>query len=269
MKRRGKILRDPRFGPGLLIVEGRQCPFSLADVWKSDIEPKPGLVVEVESDDTGAIRSITAVADSQLLGEKQKAELVSASRTRARLLPTPTRFGTANLLALMLLALAWSLLTTVSVQSPFPGNVDLTFWQLLGVINAGNAPDLLNQHDAPGAGIYGGLAVVALLGPFLQQFWKDKQAAIGGLLPLFFMVVMGVLAHGPVTRWAIGGGSEGLPRARAQGMEPHFTTPVSLGFGAYMSLFMGLWLATTALTRLLASNARGMPSPKLHPKRAA
>jgi len=52
-------------------------------------------------------------------------------------------------------------------------------------------------------------------------------------------------------------------------MEPHFTTPVSLGFGAYMSLFMGLWLATTALTRLLASNARGMPSPKLHPKRAA
>ena len=46
MAKRGKILRDANAGPGLLMVEGQQYPFSLEGVWKSEVPPRPGLPVE-------------------------------------------------------------------------------------------------------------------------------------------------------------------------------------------------------------------------------
>jgi hypothetical protein len=48
--KRGKILRDPRAGPGLLMIEGRQYWFSMEGVWKSEVPPKPGLAVDVKLD---------------------------------------------------------------------------------------------------------------------------------------------------------------------------------------------------------------------------
>ena len=44
MAKRGKVLRDPHLGPGLLMVEGKQYPF-LEGSWRSDVPAKPGLVV--------------------------------------------------------------------------------------------------------------------------------------------------------------------------------------------------------------------------------
>ena len=43
MRKRGKVLRSPHAGPGLLMVEGRQYPFSLESLWKSQGSPQPGL----------------------------------------------------------------------------------------------------------------------------------------------------------------------------------------------------------------------------------
>lgn len=63
MKKRGKVLRVPRGGPGLLMIEGRQFPFSLDDVWKSELPPRPGLLVNVEFDEGLRITAIAAVAD--------------------------------------------------------------------------------------------------------------------------------------------------------------------------------------------------------------
>jgi hypothetical protein len=70
MKKRGKVLRDPRTGPGLLMIEGRQYRFCLEGIWKSEIPPKPGLTVEVKLDHAGQILAITAVSDSQLAEEQ-------------------------------------------------------------------------------------------------------------------------------------------------------------------------------------------------------
>jgi hypothetical protein len=53
--KRGKILRDPRTGPGLLMIEGRQYSFSMEGVWKSEVPPKPGLAVDVKLDRAGQI----------------------------------------------------------------------------------------------------------------------------------------------------------------------------------------------------------------------
>jgi hypothetical protein len=70
MTKRGKVLRDPRTGPGLLMIEGRQYWFCLEGVWKSEIPPKPGLAVDVKLDTAGRILAITAVSDSQLAKEQ-------------------------------------------------------------------------------------------------------------------------------------------------------------------------------------------------------
>ena len=62
-RKRGKILRDTSAGQGLLIVEGRQYPFSLSGLWKSTMPPHAGMVVEAEFDRSGELLAIRAVPD--------------------------------------------------------------------------------------------------------------------------------------------------------------------------------------------------------------
>ena len=59
--KRGKILREPGAGAGLLIVEGQQFPFSLADMWHSPQPPKIGMIVEAEFNRDGKLVAIRAV----------------------------------------------------------------------------------------------------------------------------------------------------------------------------------------------------------------
>jgi hypothetical protein len=79
MTKRGKILRDPRVGPGLLIIEGRQYEFCVDGVWKSGSLPLPGLVVDVNLDRTGRIVEITTVSKFQL-GEEPAGGLLHKAK---------------------------------------------------------------------------------------------------------------------------------------------------------------------------------------------
>ncbi len=62
-RKRGKILRDASAGLGLLIVEGRQYPFSLSGLWKSTTPPHAGMVVEAEFDRGGELLAIRTVPE--------------------------------------------------------------------------------------------------------------------------------------------------------------------------------------------------------------
>jgi len=79
MKKRGKILRHPSAGPGLLMIEGRQYWFCVEGVWRSEIPPKPGLDVDVKFDHAGQILAVTAVSESQL-AEEQAERSVDAGK---------------------------------------------------------------------------------------------------------------------------------------------------------------------------------------------
>src|ERR1700741_287982 len=68
--KRGKILRDPRTGPGLLMIDGQQYSFSMEGVWKSEVPPKPGLPVDVKLDRAGQILAIAGVSEPQLANEQ-------------------------------------------------------------------------------------------------------------------------------------------------------------------------------------------------------
>ena len=72
MRKRGKVLRDPQAGPGLLMIEGRQYPFLLT-VWNSEGPPKPGLPVDVQFAQNGQILAVTVVSESQIAKERTEA----------------------------------------------------------------------------------------------------------------------------------------------------------------------------------------------------
>ncbi len=251
MAKRGKILRDPHAGPGLLMVEGQQYSFSLEGVWKSETPPKPGLALNVEFDAAGAISSITAVPESQLAKEQAEAALAVARERGGKLFgEVVAKTGMANLIAGLLLVIGWFFLTTVSVQIPFlGGKLEYSFWQVLGFLNSSNAMETMGQNGHPSPGFYGFLAIVALAGPFIQYFWKDKRAVLGGLAPLVFMLIAGIMVRSSLHS-AFGGNDAG---SLGQQMQDQAMSAVSLGLGAYLSILVSIYFAGVGTRQFLAA----------------
>jgi len=86
MKKRGKILRDPRLGPGLLMIEGRQHRFCLGGVWKSELDPIPGLTVDVKLDRHGQILAVSATSESRLTQQQARQSVDTALTVGVRVL---------------------------------------------------------------------------------------------------------------------------------------------------------------------------------------
>jgi hypothetical protein len=249
---RGKVLRAPLAEPGLLMVEGQQYKFALEGVWKSDVPAKPGLVVNVDLDANGRVQSMTVVPDSQLAKEQAEAKVALARHASGTL---TAEFGISSLIAAAVLVVAWLFLTAVSIQVPILGILDFTFWQLLGFLNHGAVLVSLDQSDRPSPGFYGFLAGVALAGPFLHHFWKDKRALLGGLMPLLFMLIVGIAVRGSIENALIGAPADGayapaMKQARDEAMKT-----LTLGLGAYLSILVGLYFAFTATKQFMVSKA--------------
>jgi len=257
MAKRGKVLRDVSTGPGLLMVEGQQYQFTLEGVWKSEVAPKPSQVVDVDFDQTGKITSITAVSDSQLAKEqadkaKEKGKEIWGSIV--------AKVGLPNLVAGAVLFIGWFWLTTVSVNVPFGGKLEFTFWQVLGYLNASNILDVMERNGHGSAGIYGFFALVCLAAPFVQYFWKDKRAALGGILPLLFMILVAVMVNHSLST-AMGGDASGAYADMQKEAQDEMMKAISLGFGAYLSILAGLYFAAIGVKNFLAAKAGGQVSP--------
>jgi hypothetical protein len=261
MSKRGTILRDANAGPGLVTVDGQQHQFNLEGVWKSAVPPKPNMQVDVDFGPDGTISSLTAVSESQIA--KEQAEVVmAAARDKSKAVATAAvaKFGLPTLIATGLLIVGWFVLNTAVIQSPV-GNLNYSFWQVLGYVNAGGAMQAIMQGGgaSPSAGIYGLLAILALAGPFVHYFWKDKRAVLGGLLPLLFMLVIWLMARNEITN--VGGvDTTGVPADVLKQMRDQALAAVSLGLGAYLSLLVGLYFAAISLKSFLVSGASGTPA---------
>jgi hypothetical protein len=262
MTKRGKILRDTSVGNGLVVVDGQQYPFMLEGTWRSEVPPAVGMTVDAEINDVGQIVSLIVVQDSQLNKEQAQAALIAAKGKGAEIFSgIVARVGAVNLAAILLLIIAWLCLSAVSIQSP-AGAMSFTFWQLLGFINAKNALDVFMQAGTGSysTGIYGLLAFVCLLGPFVRYFWKDKLAVLGGVLPLLFMLIVGLIAHSSLNS-AMGVGAAGVdpndPMVKA--MTQQVTQAISIGFGVYLSLLLCLYFAGRAVKDFLDAKAGTAP----------
>jgi hypothetical protein len=261
MAKRGKVLRDPNSGPGLLIVEGQQYPFALEGVWKSEVAPKPGQVVEVTFDTTtGQIAGITAVPDNVLAKEQADIALQAAKEKGGQILgQIVAKVGMPNLVAGLVLVAAWFWLNAVVVQVPFAGKIEVTFWQVLGVLNASNIIEVLGSASRSSAGMYGFFALVCLAGPFVQYFWKDKRAALGGLLPLVFMVIVGIMVHNSINNAMGPMPSGGMYADMQREAQDEMSKAISYGMGLYLSVLASLYFAGIGLKNYLAAKATEGP----------
>jgi hypothetical protein len=242
MARRGKVLRDPYAGPGLIIVEGQQHQFFLERIWHSEVPPKPGLPVVVDFDAQGKVARVTPVPETELA--KEQAEMTTAAQeTETELAWTMvTKFGLPTLVAAGLLLVSWWFLPAASVEVPFVGRWEFTFWQLLGYLNSGNSSHALDPQGSPSPGFYGFLALVAVLAPFVHHYWKDRRALLGGLLPLLFMLLIGILlvinVHGTVA-----GLSQGAYNNLPGQAPEQLAQTIAMGVGTYVSMLITLYFA--------------------------
>lgn len=271
MTQRGRVLRDTSAGPGLLAIDGKQYSFTLEGAWRSDVPPKSGMVVTVDLASDGTVRAVSAAPESQLA--REQAELaIGAARARGSALAASmvARFGLPSLVALGALIVGWFFLATVSIKTPL-GDTSFTFWQVLGLVHsAGNGFEALAQNlgggGAGSTGIYGLVAILALVAPFVHHFWKDRRAVLGGLLPLAFMLlVLFMVRHNLNSGFESAGSSGAGPfgdfarQARDEAMKA-----VSIGLGAYVSLLASVYFAGSAIRRFLVSRA-GEPEAPARP----
>jgi hypothetical protein len=257
MTRRGKILRDTSAGNGLVVVDGQQYPFMLEGTWRSEVPPAVGMTVDAEINDAGQIVSLLVVQESQLTKEQAQAALQAAKGKGAEIFSgVVARVGAVNLVALLLLIIGWIFLSAVSIQSPV-GNMSFTFWQLLGFINAKNALDVVMQAGTGSAstGIYGLLAFVSLVGPFVRYFWKDKRAVLGGVLPLLFMLIVGLIARSNFNSAMGMGGAVDPNDPMVKAMTQQVSQAISIGLGVYLSVIACLYFAAMGVKDFLASKA--------------
>jgi len=255
MAKRGKVLRDPYAGPGLLMVEGRQYPFLIEGAWRSEVPPKPGLAVEVEFDPLDKVIGVTTVPESQIAREQAEVALALAKKRGSALAAKlVAKFGLRRLIAAGLLIFSWIFLSVASLELPLLGRFEFTFWQALGFLNARNPIQLLERHSSPSAGLWGFLAIAALAGPFLPYLWKNKRAVLGGLLPLAFMVVVGIAIRSSLQS-SLGPVVEGPYGALQRQAQDEMMKAFSLGFGAYLSIAVTLYFAVISAKQFLVARA--------------
>ncbi len=257
MPRRGTILRDTSAGAGLLVVEGTQYPFDLAGIWRSDIPPRAGMVVDVEIDASGQVTLVTAVPESVLAREKAD-QAMAAVKERGGAVASAmvTRFGRNDLVAFGLLVIGWFVLTAGTFGGGLLGEIEFTFWQVLGYLNSGTE-SLVRRATGGGSGtgLWGMVAIAALAGPFVHHFWKDRRAHLGGALPLALMLVAIVVLYNQVG--SVGQEAQGFfgPDADAMmaEMRREVRDAISFGLGTYLSIPVGLYFAGSGIRRYLAS----------------
>ncbi len=253
MKMRGKVLREPNAGPGLLMVQGQQYKFSLEGLWTSEVPPKPGLDVDVDLDQNLQILAITAIPPSQIAREQAEEAAGRVKEEGGKILrQLIARFGLPILVATGLLIVGWFFMTSLSIPD---ARANFTFWQVLGVLNASSPYEaIIDPHSAPGPGMYGFLAIVALAGPLVHYFWKDNRAVLGGSLPLLFMLVIGLMVRGSIAGWG-GANLANIPPDVAQQLREEALKGISMGWGAYLSGLVGLYFAAIGAKQFLLARA--------------
>jgi hypothetical protein len=160
----------------------------------------------------------------------------------------------AQLAAATLLMLSWYFLPAVSIHLSFVGRADLTFWQLLGYLNAGNlSPQISDVVANPDPGVLGFTAILVLAGPFLHLFWSDRRASFCGFLPFAFMLIAGSVMRGQLQNSLVGQFMGGYAAAQIQ--VPHgIWNGISLGLGSYVSVSLGTYFAAISVRRFVAAD---------------
>jgi hypothetical protein len=92
--------------------------------------------------------------------------------------------------------------------------------------------------------------MVAIAGPFVHHFWKDRRAWLGGLLPLGFMLLVGWMVRSSVQ--GPFGDADGAYLALQRQGQDGIMKAMRLGVGSYLSMIVSVYLATLSVRQFLA-----------------
>jgi hypothetical protein len=255
------VLRDTSAGEGLVFVDGNQYPFRLEGMWKSEFAPKANMTVDVEFDDQGKLVALRSVSSGAVAGEQASQALDAAGAAAKKMaaefqskgLPVlqewAQRVGYSKLIAFAALVIAWFWLPAISLKMGFLGNGSITFYDSLKFLNSGGM-----ALGGGGAGIYGFLVLVALIGVVVHQFWKDPRASYGMCLPLLLMVLVFLIAYFKASsqmsdaeeamgQFANNPEYQEMARNMAKEARKQMWDAVSFGFGLYVALAASIYLA--------------------------
>jgi hypothetical protein len=239
------------------MVEGRQYQFTLDGIWNVAMSPKLGMPVNVDVDRNAQVRAITMVPESEVAGERPRPTLLTLKQESGKFFERLAfGAGISNLVVSLILAIAWFVPASVSIQIPPIGRLDFTFWQLLGFLNAGNTQEAISHNVQSSAGAYGVAAILALLGPYIHCVWKGKRAILAGLAPLLFMLVVCFQAHRSMRSALASGVAVAALSGIKQQIRPDIMDGFSLGSGAYISFVVGLYFAGLAAKSLVLPTGR-------------
>ena len=254
MTKRGRILRDTNVGPGMLTVDGTQYSFTLEGMWRSDIPPRTGMMVEVNFNSAGAPEAVYAVSEGQIAKEQAQKALASAlhhgETMKGGILK---RFGIGNAVAMILLLVSFFFLPNLRVGSAF-GGLALSGWEGTGL-----NPATMMTNDW---GILSLLAIACLFIPFGIPFLRPAWARWLYAAPITFAVIYFVTIYHEVNSQAQAGiaavgaafGSNAVKMAGAQNSEM-----VTFAIGAYLVILCSLFLAWQAAAfRKISGNAAAL-----------
>jgi hypothetical protein len=178
---RGTIIKVPDATPGLLLLNGRQCSFTLEGVWRSAVAPAPNQSVIVDLDSAGAPLSITVV-DQQQIAKEKLAELSGVAGERGKVLLVQiqnllsvlaARMGAVTLGVAVLIWIAWFLIRAAGIGGGGEDVASYTFWKLIGTNLADQGSVIDGGHARGWLRIIGFCAIVApFLAPFIRETWS-------------------------------------------------------------------------------------------------
>ncbi len=249
MTQRGRVLRDTNVGPGLLIVDGKQFAFTLEDMWKSDLPPRPGMFVDVIFNTEGAPEAVCLVPNTQIAKE-QAEQAIGDARQHGSAIASgiKSRFGVPVLVAELLLLVSFFILPNLSVNTGFARRA-LTGWEITG-LNVSS--ETANDH-----GFLSLLAVVCLLAPLAVPFWQSVWSRWLYAAPLGFCLVTLVALYVQVEkvgRAATESATSWLGAQAGREMSREITGMFSVQVGAFLVLICAAYLARRAFKPSVFAN---------------
>lgn len=260
---RGRVLRDTNNGMGLLSVSGRQIPFSLEENWLGDIAPTIQMNIDVVLDSAGNVITVTPVSDKDIAQEKIKALSSDLSSKFQDQLPLvkiyANAIGTPVLVAAAVLFVSWVWLSLVSVRVSAGLSQNVTMLDALSIINMGANLETLGRGSSGSSGIFGIVCVLAMLAPLVPAFIKHRYINLCFFAPLIFSLVFSIAtfiklrAYANVARESMGAfGGNSQMNNMINAIMDQIMASVSIGFGAYLSVAVVLYLAAHGSIKFLA-----------------
>lgn len=264
---RGTIMRDTNMGTGIVFVNNVQKSFTLEGHWKSPLPPKVGATVAINFDDSGEILSLSVIDETTLAKEQAEKALVmmkANSRNISNILIN--RLGLPTIITMIVLFVAWTMLSTLTIKVGMGFNPSITFWDLLKLINTENILSV-GSLDDKSSGVYGLIATLSFIAPLVPNFLHDfrdisqkilVQEKIINILyaaPLIFMIGLFSFSyykiHNTVTNQA--GDSDFMSKFVSE-MISMTMKSISMGIGFYVSFAAAGFLAFIGLRKFFASN---------------